>query len=64
MSQVTAGSALSHTVCDIQKVTLTASHIQLQNSIALKATAYSLESFVIIVMNAILIRENALKDNL
>ena len=50
ISQVTVGSALSHTVCNIQKLTLTASHIQLQNSTALKATADSLESFVIIVM--------------
>jgi hypothetical protein len=57
MSQVTVGSTLSQMVCNIQKVTLTASHIQLQNNIALKATADSLESFVIIVMRAILMRE-------
>jgi hypothetical protein len=57
MSQVTVGSAISHMVCNIQKVTLTASHIQLQNNITLKATADSLESFVIIVMRAVLMSE-------
>jgi hypothetical protein len=57
MIQVTVGSAISHMICNIRKVTLTASHIELQNNIALKATADSLESFAIIVMRAVLMRE-------
>ena len=57
MSQVSVGFAVSHVISNVRKVTLTACHIQLQNNIALKATADSLESFVIIVMRAILMRE-------